>query len=38
MKWIEELSFVLGLFKYVFLAALSLFIIYVVGLLRRSVD
>ncbi len=38
MKWIEAFSYLLGLLKYVFLAALSLFVIYLIGLLRRSVD
>ena len=38
MKWIEALSYVLGVLKYVFLAALSMFVLYMIGLLRKSVD
>ena len=38
MKWIEGLSYVLGVLKYLFLAAFSLFIVYTISLLRRSVD
>lgn len=32
------MAYVLGIVKYIFLAALSLFIIYVIGLLRKTVD
>jgi len=32
------LSYALGILKYAFLAAFSLFIVYIIGLLRRSVD
>jgi len=38
LKWIEALGYVLGTLKYLFLAALALFMLYMVGLLRRSVD
>ena len=38
MNWIEAFSYLLGILKYLFLAALSLFMIYLIGLLRRSVD
>jgi len=38
LKWIDGLDYVLGILKYLFLAAFSLFIVYMVGLLRKSVD
>ena len=38
MKWIEGLNLILGILKYVFLAVLSLFMVHMIGLLRRSVD
>ena len=38
MKWIEILGYFLGVLKYAFLAALVLFMVYMIGLLRKSVD
>ena len=38
MKWTDVLDYTLGIAKYVFLAGLSLFAVYLIGLLRRSVD
>ena len=32
------MAYVLVIVKYIFLAALALFIIYVIGLLRKTVD
>ena len=38
MKWIDSLDYMLGILKYVLLAGLSLFVVYLIGLLRRNVD
>jgi hypothetical protein len=38
LKWIEIFGYGIGLLKYVFLAALSLFVAYMIGLLRKSID
>jgi hypothetical protein len=38
MKWTDALGSILGLLKYVFVAGLALFMVYMVGLLRRHVD
>ena len=38
MKWIEIFGYGIGLLKYLFLAALSLFVVYMIGLLRKSID
>lgn len=38
MNGTEILGWVLTALKYVFLAALSLFMLYLIGVLRRSVD
>lgn len=38
MKWIEALGYMLGLLKYVFLAGISLFVVYTIRLLRRNVE
>lgn len=38
MKWISALTCTLGILKYLFLAGLSVFMVYMIGLLRRNVD
>jgi hypothetical protein len=38
MKWIDALGTLLGLLKYVFLAGLALFMVYMIGLLRKDVN
>lgn len=38
MNWTDGLSLLLGILKYLFLAVFALFVVYVIGLLRRSID
>lgn len=38
MKWISGLDYILGILKYILLVGLSLFMVYMIGLLRRDVD
>ena len=38
MKWISSLDYILGILKYILLGGLSLFMIYLIGLLRKGVD
>lgn len=38
LKWTDVLDYGLGIVKYVFLAGLAFFMLYLIGLLRRSAD
>jgi hypothetical protein len=38
MKWISHLDYILGILKYILLGGLSLFMVYLIGLLRKCVD
>ena len=38
MKWISAFTCALGILKYLFLVGLSVFMVYMIGLLRRNVD
>lgn len=38
MKWISSLDYILGILKYILLAGLSLFMVYLIGMLRKNVD
>jgi len=38
MKWISGMDYLLGILKYILLVGLALFMVYMIGLLRRDVD
>ena len=38
MKWISGLDYLLGILKYILLAGMALFMVYLIGLLRKNVD
>jgi hypothetical protein len=38
LKWISNLDCILGILKYILLGGLSLFMVYLIGLLRKNVD
>jgi hypothetical protein len=38
MKWISGLDYLLGILKYILLVGLALFMVYMIGLLRRNAD
>jgi hypothetical protein len=38
LKGLDALGYMLGILKYLFLAGLALFMVYLIGLLRKDVD